>query len=265
MCIKLIKSAFISLALKIAMRRPAPNRFPTSPPRALQNNFYEINLVEDQPGVYVLVRGLKPKEVSGYRFDTTTGDRTEVNIPKNNLGDYRFQSIHYLKGYTLTTHSALLFIVGAIIWFPRVLIWIDKGFQAIFNRRNLERQDRLNVLRIFLARTVEKDDFAISEIALVQIIHSNRGLHHPRRYELLRYYRLLMESFVSDGYLSEAKGLFKLLPAGFSGLAELELEEQRYQGNRRQQSLMGLFTFVLVCIGLIQAYAAYMAMPVPGP
>ncbi|TIN24756.1 hypothetical protein [Mesorhizobium sp.] len=82
---------------------------------------------------------------------------------------------------------------------------------------------------------------------------------------MLRYYRLLMESFAADGYLAQNGGLFRLLPAGFSGLAELELEDQRYRGNLRQQQLMGLFTFVLVCIGLIQAHAAYMAMPVPTP
>jgi hypothetical protein len=264
MRITAIKGAIINLALKIAMRRPAPDRIPMSPPRSLQNNFYEIHLVEDAPSTYVLVRDRTPAGIIGFRFGEA-GTRTEVSVAKADFANYGFQSIYYLKGFVLTVHSALLFIIGAITRFPRFLIWMERVAQAIFNRRYLERQDRLNVLRIFRDKTVERDDFAIGEIALVQIIHSSRGLHHPRRYELLRYYQLLMESFVADGYLAQTNGLFRLYPLGFSGLAGLELEEQRYQGNRRQQNLMGLFTFVLVGIGLIQAYAAYMAIPAPIP
>ncbi|TIN24755.1 hypothetical protein [Mesorhizobium sp.] len=151
MCIRAIKGAIINLALKIAMRRPAPDRIPMSPPRSLQNNFYEIHLVEGAPGTYVLVRDRTPEGITGLRFDEA-GARTEVAVAKADFGNYQFQSIHYLKGFVLTVHSALLFVIGTITWFPRLLIWMERAAQAVFNRRNLERQDRLKVLRIFWTR-----------------------------------------------------------------------------------------------------------------
>ncbi|MBU0584021.1 MAG: hypothetical protein KKB66_16005 [Alphaproteobacteria bacterium] len=247
-------------AIKLGRRRPAPNTIPLSPPRSLANNFHQTQLHEaEDPERYLLIDHLTEHGVEGIFFNGVGESGYPSSISYSQLGYFKFDNRHYLYGYELRTQSAPLFILQRLIGFARIAIWQDKAAQFLFNRRQLVRRERIELLRFIIDNTLKDNDYRTSAPFLMHAINSRRSFSHPNSGQTMNHYRWLLDALVASGHLSLENHAYRLTPNGINGLAEYELEERRYNEVLRQQKLVGRLTIALVVVGAVQAWVIWMA------
>ncbi|MEI8697650.1 hypothetical protein [Mesorhizobium sp. ISC15] len=228
----------------------------------MANDFYEIHLVEPaDPDKNVLVRSLTSHGVEGVYFNATGEPGYDCSVPKASLSGYRFDATHYFRGYSFQTTSPGQFLLSSLPALPRFIIWRDRLEQKRFNRRPLVREDRIDMLRFFLAKTIKNGSFRTTPIGLLEMLYSRRGFLHPERELVTNYYRLMLDSFVATGELLVENHSYRLSPHGVARLAEFELENKRFKESSRQQTLIGWLTIAIVAIGAVQAYVTYLTVP----
>lgn len=255
-----IHNDMVRWAIRVTRRRPAPDTIPLSPPRAFGNDFYQAELYElHDSNKYMLIDTLSERGVEGIFFNGVGESAFPASIPNENLGLFRLEVRYYLRGYELHTKTAAMFLLQWLTYYPQFAIWRDRTVQFLFNRRRLVRQDRIELLRMFIAKTIEHPGYTTSATNLLHELHSLRGFSHPKRSETMNYYRLMLDSFVASGDLEQTQHAYRLSPRGVAGLAEFELEERRFKEGLKQQRLVGWLTIALVAVGIIQAYVTYIS------
>lgn len=256
----MLKRLLYKAALTIALKKPSPATIPLSLPRAAANDFYSPELLEpltNTRSAYVL--GREGKNYSGLYFNEATGGGYEATILAKTIDQHQFQVRHYLRGYEFRSRSPLLFIVQQLIRWPHIVIMSDRVAQFFFNRRQLARHDRIELLRMFIAKTMENPQYRINATDLLQDLHSLRSFSHPERNTIINYYRLMLRSLADTGELTLADHSYTLTGRGIATLAQYELEERRFRESIGQQRLVGKLTWVVIGVGILQAVATYFA------
>lgn len=225
------------------------------------NDYFQIRLLDPESKQRFIVHDVVPRGLKGLWFNGNNEPGYECILLKKNLPRFDFQGIHHYRDYHLNSHSPLAFIwkwLSAHSWRHR--IW-DRWTQGRFNKRGLTRQDRMQVLRLFVSATEKNDHFKVSIFSLMEILYTRRSFLHPEQQATMNYYEMVLKSLVGSGDLSLVdNGMnYRLLPQGLTTLASFDLEERRHSDNIKQQTRIGWLTFALIFIGIIQALATYYA------
>lgn len=255
-----LRAAVTRAAINFALRKPAPQRIPLSLPAAAGNDFYSVELLEpssESRSAYVSARDGEHYRV--IYFNEAVGGGYEAIVLGHRVDAFQFQARHYLRGYEFRSRSPLLFLFQQLVRYPNLLILQDRLAQFLFNRRKLTRHDRIEILRMFVTKTMTNPNYSASATSLLQDLHSLRGFSHPQGQEIMNYYRLVLQSFVESEDLALSNHAYTLTGRGMHTLAQYELEERRFQESMGQQRLVGKLTIALIAVGIAQALATYFA------
>lgn len=249
--------AFITrCAIRLALRRPAPDSIPRSLPKAKDVNCYVVELGGPDAGWPLLADSIRPRGVEGRWLE---GDTYELSasIPNAQLRPMHCQFTHFIGIYEFRYRSALAFLAQEFLLLPQLSILRDKASQFIFNRKTLVRKERVEILRLAIEATVENSKYELHPMSLATRIYSNRWIFHPRKTQILNYFSLLLDSLADSGDLTRKDGGYKLAPKALVTLSQYEEEERKHQAMLVQQRAMKWLTFVLIFVGLLQAFVTW--------
>jgi hypothetical protein len=252
-----LRATAYMLAGRLAQRRPMPGRFAIDE----TNDFRGVRLIERETKKRFILDKVVAGGMEGRWFEGNNAGPVQRFIPKKDLPSYEFQGEVFYHGYTARAENPYSYILGLFLgmsWFYEK--W-DNWTQGQFNKRGLARQDRLQVLRLFVNETSKDDDYKVSIFGLMEALFTRRWFRHPEGETTNNYYKLVLRSLVDSGDLRAIDNgqRFELVPQGLTTIAAYELEERRHHDAMRQQGRIGWLTAVLICVGIVQALATYYA------
>ncbi|ESX03908.1 hypothetical protein X769_15645 [Mesorhizobium sp. LSJC268A00] len=246
------------LAAKVARRRPMPSGSFTIDGT---NDYFSVRLIDPGTKQRFISLGAVPQGLKGLWFNGHNEPGLECVVLKRNLPHFGFQGDHYYRGSTIRTNSPLEYIWNWLSNYALRHEWWDRWTQGRFNKRGLTRQDRMQVLRLFVNETAKSDAFNVSIFGLMELLYSRRWFRHPEGDATNNYYELVLKSLAHSGDLTASDhGMsYALNPQGITTVASYELEERRHNDSIVQQSRIGKLTWVLIGVGLLQAAATFFA------
>lgn len=258
-----LRATAYMVAGRMAQWRPMPGRFAIDE----TNDFRGVRLIEPTTKKRFIVDKVVTGGMEGRWFEGNDAAPVERFIPKKELPSYDFQGEEFYHGYTGRAENPYSYILGLVLgmsWFYEK--W-DNWTQGQFNKRGLARQDRLQVLRLFVNETSKDDDYKVSIFGLMEALFTRRWFRHPEGETTNNYYQLVLRSLVASGDLKaiDQGDRFELAPQGLTTVASYELEERRHHDNIRQQGRLGILTAVLIGVGVLQAAATYFAPGATAP
>ncbi|WP_146106675.1 MULTISPECIES: hypothetical protein [unclassified Limnobacter] len=252
-----LKAIFLQEALRLALRRPAPTRIPRTLPRAATIDCYVVTLSNSDEGWSMLIESRNDEMVAGSWLNKDRYDAEATLLPQA-LRKVEFEGTHFLGPYEFKYHSPVKFVVHQWLRLPYITVLRDRLEQFQFNRQHLVRMDRIAILRHVYEASLETPRREVSSITVAASIYSNRIFFHPDKNRMLNHCRLLLDSLVASGDLAATGTVYTLAPTALQTLSQYEEEERRHLDVLSQQCALKWFTFVLIAVGLLQAYITWM-------
>ncbi|EKF9485167.1 hypothetical protein O1C26_003548, partial [Vibrio cholerae] len=112
-------------------------------------------------------------------------------------------------------------------------------------------------LQLILEKTVDDNTFSITPYKLSNLLYTERWYYHPDRERNYNYNVLLLDSLVASNDLIKEKYGYKLSCYAMVSLSQFEQDERKHKETLKQSKAMSWLTFVLIIVGLMQAYIAF--------
>lgn len=191
--------------------------------------------------------------VSGPWFETRDSPAEQRIIVNRDLINLKpsFLQVYGDTRFTYKTAWSLFWALAT--FYPARSLWWDKVLQRRYNRTELVRADRMKVLRYFLGRTIDKQDFRTSVVSLMAGLHSLRSMEHPRYQETEGYYEIVLESLVVSGDLERNGPYYSLAHKAVATLEHFDEQEERHNDMVTQQVRIRRLTHVLIAVTILQA------------
>lgn len=245
-----------SQAIKLALRRPAPQRIPRTLPKAIDVDCFVVQIGDDKNKWLFLGESSNSKGIEGYWWD---GDSYNLpcSISFESISSRRVEITHYINVYEFNFTSPIKFLLFELCCVVKLKILKEKIYQAFFNRKKLIRMDRISVLRLALEESIKNKQFYLSSTVLMSLLYSNRWVFHPDKDELLRYCSFLLTSLSSSGDLVIKDGFFVIEGKALATIAEYEEDYRRHRDNPISQKILAALTVGMVIVGIAQVYLAW--------
>ncbi|EKP0247306.1 hypothetical protein NTJ15_001362 [Aeromonas veronii] len=238
--------------LKELLKKPAPERIPRSGEDAEKVNCYVVYFRSRDRSWTLLCYDIFPNGVTGKYWHNNV-EVGSVSIPFYLLGDYELDITHFYGRYDLRYESVSQYFWEGIIPVDKANILIGKGNQFLFNKKELIRSERMEVLKLLLEKELDKSGYQISSIDLSTLLYTEKWVFHPDQNRQLKYNELLLESLCSSGELIRSEYGFKLSPKALVTISIYEEEQKKHRENISQAKSMKWLTFGLILVGVIQA------------
>jgi len=262
-----MKSMLLKFALSLAFRKLAPNSIPISGERALGNDCYAVYLEFPSENWKFLINENLENGCIGRLWENERDGRDVVFL-KTSIYELKPKPKieHYWKGYQFDYYSSLSFLIGTAVHKHRFILLWDKFLQRTYNRTQLVRADRLDLLRRLVEETITKPGTKFDPIFLGIRLHSNRWFYHPERSKHEAHLRLILDSLVATGDLKKGGFSYEVEPKAIATLAEFEYQEQQHQDSirtsRTANNLTKAVVFIGICGILAQILMWYMGDPI---
>lgn len=233
------------------LRNPVPERIPRSGERALAVDCALVYLRSKGSSWTLLVREISNEDVSGKYWHGDNGFGY-VTIPFSSLRDYDFDITHFYGPYDLKYSSITDYFFNGIVPLNKTKILLGKVDQFLFNKKELLRAERIEVLKLILERTIDEKDFSVSPTSLLSILHTLKWMFHPDQERQLRHSTLLLKSLHSSEDLFLDNYSYKLSEKALITISNYEEETKKHEENIAQSKAMKYLTGALIFVGLIQ-------------
>lgn len=241
-----------TLAIRSALRRPAPDIIPSNPEKVRGRNYYTVLLCDSDGTPRFYAQSQSRNGLSGTFFHDNAGG-FEASIPWKWASEFEVRITSYFHEWERQDAEPWKFLLNYYTVKPRIEIYLGRFSQALFNRRKLVRGDRILVLRLFLHETLRNDKFEVGPSGVLQKMYGFRWMHHPDSVRTMQYYRLVLDSLVASEDLKQSDSRYKLAPKALWSLAKFEEENRKHRDSMRSQWILASLTFGLILVGLIQA------------
>lgn len=252
-----IRQYSMQRVIQTALAKRTGRFIPTSGDQDQNNNFYVIYLLDKEKTARFLVENLAGDEVQGkWSLDGNNfAEEKALNIAE--LADFQPWIHHFYRGGIFYTIGITMFFRYRWSCWPWIRVKFDRYLQSRFNKRELPRQDQMNVLRYILSETVKNHAFQTDPTSLLTHFYSARWVHRPDKEELMTYYTLLLDSMKEAQDLEDTEHHgYKLKPQALNTITTFDLEDQRHDDNKKNQKGIFWLTMVLMVVGILQAGAA---------
>lgn len=186
--------------LKSLLNKPAPDRIPRSGEKALSVDCYVIYFRSPNKSWTLLCDEVLTKGVAG-KYWSDGEEFGRVSIPFYLMGDYELDITHFYGGYDIRYGSISQYFWEGIVPIDKAKILIGKGNQFLFNKKELVRSERVEVLKILLEKELDQRCYEISSVALSTLLYTEKWVYHPDKSRQLRYNDLLLHSLHESGDL----------------------------------------------------------------
>lgn len=242
--------------LQSLLDKPAPDRIPRSGEKALSVDCNVVYFRSLDKSWTLLCDELFPKGVTGkYWADNEALGR--VSIPFYLMGDYELDITHFYGRYDLRYESIAQYFWEGIVPVDKTKILIGNGSQFLFNKKELVRSERIEVLKLILENELDQRQYEISSVALSTLLYTQRWVFHPDKSRQLRYNDLLLSSLHESGDLEKTQYGFKLSSKALVTISQYEEDQKKHRENISQAKSMTKLTTVLIFVGLIQALVTF--------
>ncbi len=239
-------------AIDKALEKPAPGSIPLSGPRAGENDFYAVHLVDSTGKEQVW---LKEKTERGYealvRKDNDSGDSAVLSQEDIESTGYGLRIEHYYKEYQFNYSSPLKFLLANACNWHRWVVFRDRHSQKRFNRQPLIRAERMELLQYLVERSIQKPREKFDPLFLGMQLYSRKWFFHPGKDEHKEHLKLLLESFVESGDLKRDNGGYVLSSKALETLSNYELEKQKHRDNLATAKVGNNLTWAIVIVGIL--------------
>ncbi|WP_430256845.1 hypothetical protein [Neorhizobium sp. DAR64872/K0K18] len=243
------------LAIKYAMRKPAPDRIPLSDmERVRQRDYFVVTFGPEGDRQRFLVRQVLPEGFSGLWFLGETSNSEERTIPNSDLDNYEVLITHYFGELEIRYSRASEFILKHFFRYEYLPYARERLGRYFFNRRTLDEKRRIHVLRMMLDSHLS-DNPLRSVMDIMSELYGPRWSHHPQQLQLYRYYELMVNSFIEAAELTRTQqNGIEIAPQAINTLDAYNEEERRHGGTMSIQRWMLIVTAMVGIATAIQAY-----------
>ncbi|MEJ5088386.1 hypothetical protein [Brucella pseudogrignonensis] len=252
-----IRQCATQRVISLALRRKAPALIPTSGDRAKDNDCYAVYLLDETGEARFLVMNIEGTQVQGkWSHDSKTFTEEKV-IATSQLPDFTVYIQHYYRTWTFYSIGIWQFLRYRWSRWPWIRVTFDRLLQSRFNKKELARQARMEVLEYVLAETMKDRKFQTHPTTLLTHLYSVRWVHRPDNDELINYYTFMLDALKDSGDLEVTQHHgYKLAPKALNTVSAFVQEERRHGDNYKIQRGIFWLTIALMFVGLVQAGAA---------
>lgn len=240
------------LTLKHLLKKPTPSKIPRSGIGAESVDCNVVYLRSQKQSWTLLLEKICHHGVTGKYWNNNEA-LGAVSIPFNLMGEFEFDITHFYGPYDLRYHSINQYLLKGIVPINKAKILIGKGQQFLFNKKELIRSERIEVLKIILEKELDEGGYETSSLSLSTLLHTEKWVFHPDKTRQQRYYNLLLESLKDSGDLIKTTYAFKLSSKALITISQFEEDQKKHRENIQQSKSMRRLTFALIFVGLIQA------------
>lgn len=242
------------IAIRKALRKPAPSRIPLSGEDAAHNDCYIVT-VEAANGEWSgWIQSSDMDGITCVVYDTKNETRS---ISWKDLNGYKIEIRHYFQYFTFNYETPEDLLQWEWSGYHRWLVLKERIAQYAFNKTQLVRAGRIEVLRHYVTMDIEKGGYKASHIDLVTDLHSMRAFGRSDVDAQMNYYRHICESLVSTSDLAKNGTDYQATARAIVTLSAYEEEDRKHRELWKVQVLLGILTAGSVVVGLLQAYVAY--------
>lgn len=239
-------------AIDKALEKPSPGSIPLSGPRALENDFYSVHLVDSNGKEQIWLKGKNDKGYQALiRKENDTGVDKVLTRQDVEKTEYSLRIEHYYKGYQFDYFNPLKFLVANQLGWHRWVIFRDRHSQKRFNRQPLIRAERMDLLRYLVERSLQNPKAKFDPLFLGMQLYSRKWIFHPGKDEHKEHLKLLLESFAESGELKRADGGYVLSGKALETLSNHELEKQQHRDNLATAKVGNNLTWAIVIVGIL--------------
>lgn len=243
--------------LKSLLEKPAPDRIPRSGEKASSVDCNVVYFRSLDKTWTLLCDEVSPLGVTG-KYWVSNEECGRVSIPFYLLGDHELDITHFYGRYDLRYGSLAQYFWEGIVPVDKAKILIGKGSQFLFNRKELVRSERVEVLKLILEKELDQRQYETSSIALSSLLFTEKWVFHPDKTRQLRYNELLLKSLQESGDLAQTQHGFRLSPQALATIAQYEEDQKKHRESIAQATSMKWLTLALIVVGLIQALIAFL-------
>jgi hypothetical protein len=247
------------MALRIAVKKRAPERIPLSGEAAKKNDCYSVYVVTPDEKWGVLVESVQDEGVVGKSYEGDSYD-APCGVRWLHLSGMRFTFQRYYKGFQFADESPALFVIKHLFLFYQYTVLREAIAQFLFNRKGLVRHQRMQVLKTLVDQYLNSPTrgFRTEPFAYLNSIYGHRWIFHPQKDHLLRYYTLIFDSLESSNDLTKHAALsYEVSPSALVTLSSYEEDERKHQDSVSQQRKLVYLTIALVLVGVAQVSIEY--------
>jgi hypothetical protein len=245
--------SLLSHALKIVARKPAPDIVPRSGGREAKVDCYIAYFHDKATDTRYLFRGWAPDGALVQQLGLTK----PAEFPKmtwEQLKPLAVEFTHFYRESEFKREAPWSFIRAYYLFHDQEIVLRDRATQYSFNKRTLDRMERMETLRILVEMRINKADTKVSPVALMSKIYSMRAFLHPNKAELQNYCDLLLSSLAASGDLTRDGHAYRVDPKALVTLSQWEEDNRRHRDNIVQQRWIKIFTLFLTIAAIVQAW-----------
>lgn len=238
--------------LKKLLNKRAPERIPRSGEEAQGVDCNVVYFRSLDKSWTLLCDEVCMRGVTG-KYWVDNEDLGTVCIPFQLMGDYELDITHFYGRYDLRYGSIAQYFWEGVIPVDKTRILIGKGQQFLFNKKELVRSERVEVLKLILEKELDQRGYTTSSISLSTLLYTEKWVFHPDKTRQMRYNDLLLKSLHETGDLEKAEHGFRLSSKALATIARYEEDQKKHRESIGQASAMKWLTLALIFVGVIQA------------
>lgn len=242
--------------LRFLLKKPAPERIPRSGEKADAIDCHVVYFRSVEKNWTLLCDEVCPQGVTG-KYWADNEEFGVVSIPFYLMGNYELDITHFYGRYDLRYGSIAQYFWEGIVPIDKAKVLIGKGNQFLFNKKELIRSERVEVLKLILEKELDQRQYETSSVALSTLLYTEKWVFHPDKTRQLRYNELLLHSLHGSGDLEKTQYGFRFSAKALATIAQYEEDQKKHRENIAQARSMKWLTVALIFVGLIQALVTF--------
>ncbi|EDT05837.1 conserved hypothetical protein [Burkholderia ambifaria IOP40-10] len=245
-------------AIELVLKAPSPDRIPlTGDERLNKRDYFYAGLEGIDPEGDVLIAGLSPTGVLGrpWRDDRYQNDIVDIPMARAVRANSTF--VYYLRRFEFVERDPFRFWLKVRTGYYKRVARQEERRENRFNRRQLERKERMDVLQAIVRLSMEQDDRTIDPVMIATHLYRRGWIRHPAAEAALQRIRALVRVLVAEG-LVEAVHLntaYRMSPDAVRVLDQYSTDERRHADSQSLQRRVMIVGGIAAVATAIQAAA----------
>ncbi|WP_336817481.1 hypothetical protein [Burkholderia gladioli] len=264
MCLKLL---WLRWAIRYVVDHPAPRRIPYGPIERTRERDYAYALIDDlEPETSILVEDSAEGKIIGRVWDGTEYSSTIASIPMRRAANAQPKFVYYWRDHDFSSSSAFRFCVGTWLRGYRISAWWSNARLLAYRRRQLIRQQRIDVLGVVAEATANPASEPVDAVKVLNLLYRSRDwIRHPQRDAVFDRTIAVLQALAAEGLVTdEVEGAgFRIHPSAWRVLDEYFTEERRHRDSQGLQRKLFWVAILSAVAAGVQAYAALRPQPEP--
>ncbi|KUZ80136.1 hypothetical protein [Burkholderia ubonensis] len=252
------KELWLRKAIECVLERPSPDRIPlTGDERLNQRDYFYAGLDGIDPEGDVLIAGLSSIGVLGRPWHDDRYQANIVNVPFERAVTAKSTFVYYLRRYEFIEHDPFRFWLKVRTGYYKRLARQEDRRENRFNRRQLERKERMDVLQAIVRLAMDRDDRDIDPVMITTLLYERGWIRHPDGEEVLKRIRALVRVLAAEGLVEvvQTNTIYRMRPDAVRVLDQYLTEERRHVDSQSLQRKVMILGGTAAVATVVQAVA----------